>query len=86
MTFVSRVLPPIPPPDAPPLQRDLPTVDIASNYELVQKLEPFVRGLAHDLASLRVVVRRALEQTLPELRAHEQAIAELMAVYLEIYE
>ncbi|OII65542.1 hypothetical protein BJP40_01225 [Streptomyces sp. CC53] len=81
VTFISRVLPPVPGADAPPLERDLARVDIASNYELVRRLDPYVRHATSSLGELSDATRTALTAHLPELLPHQDDIRRFLAQY-----
>ncbi len=80
VTFVSRVLPPIPA-DATSLEARMSDLDFASSYQLIRRLEPQLRG-AGTRAELDVTLARVLRAQLPELVEDQQAIAELMSAYL----
>ncbi|RPE36462.1 concanavalin A-like lectin/glucanase superfamily protein [Kitasatospora cineracea] len=81
VTYVSRVLAPVPPPGAPPLERAMRTENIASNYELIKRLEPYVRPAATSSASLAAATRDALAAQLPELLPHAAEITEYLGHY-----
>ncbi len=81
VTFISRVLPPVPGADAPPLEQDLARVDIASNYELVRRLDPYVRHATGSLGELADATRTALAAHLPELLPHQDDIRRFLAQY-----
>lgn len=52
VTHVSRVLPPVPPPGAPPLDKAMRAENIDSNYALIKRLEPSVRTATKNAADL----------------------------------
>jgi Concanavalin A-like lectin/glucanases superfamily/PLAT/LH2 domain len=81
VTFVSRVLPEFPDPTAPPLEKALVAVDIDSNYELIQQLDPYVRDSKDSYSTLAQAVGEALDTYLPELVAYKAQIAQFMADY-----
>ncbi|MEV0535550.1 LamG domain-containing protein [Kitasatospora sp. NPDC050463] len=81
VTYVSRVLAPVPPPTAPPLEKAMRTENIASNYELIKRLEPYVRPAATSTGSLAVATRDALTAHLPELLPHATEITSYLAGY-----
>ncbi|MFJ5881761.1 LamG-like jellyroll fold domain-containing protein [Kitasatospora cineracea] len=81
VTYISRVLAPVPPPGAPPLERAMRTENIASNYELIKRLEPYVRSAATSSANLAAVTRDALAAQLPELLPHAAEITEYLGHY-----
>ncbi|WP_411129153.1 LamG-like jellyroll fold domain-containing protein [Streptomyces sp. x-19] len=86
VTFVSRKLPKTLPDDAPQLalEKDMRSVDLSSNYELVRRLEPYVDPAAQDLGELSRQVRDALDLHLPELTPHTEQITQFMADYYGI--
>ncbi|GGZ36378.1 hypothetical protein GCM10010387_33050 [Streptomyces inusitatus] len=86
VTFVSRVLPPVPGADAPPLEQELIRADIASNYELVRRLDPYVRQATGSTTLLAEAVRAALTAHLPQLLPHEAAIRRFLADYYDVTE
>ncbi len=81
VTYISRVLAPVPPPGAPPLERAMRTENIASNYELIKRLEPYVRPAATSSANLAAATRDALTAHLPELLPHAAEITEYLGHY-----
>lgn len=81
VTFVSRVLPPVPSADAPPLEQSMHAIDIASNYELIRRLDPYVRTAATSMARLADATTTALARQLPELIPHTIDITQLLADY-----
>ncbi|KOV39011.1 hypothetical protein ADK60_01295 [Streptomyces sp. XY431] len=86
VTFVSRILPPVPAADAPPLEQDLIRADIASNYELVRRLDPYVRQATATSTALAAATRAALSTHLPHLLAHEEVITRFLTDYYGITE
>lgn len=81
VTFVSRVLPPVPPPGAPPVERAMRTENIASNYELIQRLAPYTRTATASKAILATATRAALAKHLPELLPHAAEVIDYLADY-----
>ncbi|MEV0372467.1 LamG-like jellyroll fold domain-containing protein [Streptomyces sp. NPDC050636] len=81
VTFVSRVLPPVPPADAAPLEQAMRQLDVESNYELVRRLDPYVKAAATGLPALSAAVRTALATHLPELSPHADDVVQFMAQY-----
>ncbi|MFI1452219.1 hypothetical protein [Streptomyces roseus] len=81
VTYVSRVLAPVPPPGAPPLERAMRAENIDSNYELIKRLEPYVRTAA-TTGALATATREALAAQLPELVPHAGEITEYLTRYL----
>ncbi|WP_380283074.1 hypothetical protein [Kitasatospora purpeofusca] len=81
VTFVSRVLPDIPPADAPPLEKAMRQLDVESNYELVRRLDPYVKGAATGLSELAEATRTTLARELPELLPHADDVIGFLAQY-----
>ncbi len=84
VTFVSRVLPEIEAPNAPPIEKAIRKVNIESNYELIKKLEPFVKNKTQDAAIFADAVRHTLKNYLPELQPFEADIIEYAALYFGV--
>ncbi|SDS73183.1 Concanavalin A-like lectin/glucanases superfamily protein [Streptomyces sp. TLI_053] len=81
VTYVSRVLAPVPPPGAPPLEKAMRAENIDSNYELIRRLEPYVRPAATSSAALATATRDALAAQLPELLPHATEIIGYLTRY-----
>jgi hypothetical protein len=84
VTYVSRVLPDIPSATAPlsDLEQTLTTIpDVNSNYELIQKLDPYVRNHKGSLGELEQAIAEILTRALPELLPHQGEIVRFMADY-----
>lgn len=82
VTYVSRVLEDVPSSaQLSPLERTLPTIDLSSNYELIRKLDPLVRGQKDSYATLSDAVGNALSRYLPELLPHKNEVIQFMADY-----
>ncbi|MFI1004293.1 LamG-like jellyroll fold domain-containing protein [Streptomyces galbus] len=81
VTYVSRVLAPVPPPGAPPLEKAMRAENIDSNYELIRRLEPYVRPAATSTAALATATREALAAHLPELVPHAIEIIDYLTRY-----
>ncbi|MEH6374564.1 LamG domain-containing protein [Streptomyces sp. KLMMK] len=81
VTFVSRLLPPVPAGGAAPLERTMRRLDVESNYELVRRLDPYVKGAATGRAELAGAVRSALAAHLPELSPHAEEVIGFLAQY-----
>ncbi|MGK7941795.1 MAG: LamG-like jellyroll fold domain-containing protein [Crocosphaera sp.] len=84
VTFVSRILPDFPDPTAAPLESTLKAQNISSNWQLIQKLDPFVRNHTQDLSRFGDAVRRSLQTYLPELVPHSNEIISYLALYYGI--
>ncbi|MEV6684377.1 LamG domain-containing protein [Streptomyces sp. NPDC051130] len=81
VTYVSRVLAPVPPPGAPPLEMAMRAENIDSNYELIRRLEPYVRPAATSAAALAATTRDTLAAQLPELLPHSAEIIDYLSRY-----
>ncbi|MFB6397761.1 LamG-like jellyroll fold domain-containing protein [Polymorphospora lycopeni] len=81
VTYISRVLQPIPTDTTPPLEKVMRAQHIDSNYELIRKLEPYVRDATTSVSRLAEATRDALDRHLPELSPHAPEIAEYLALY-----
>ncbi|MEU6232174.1 hypothetical protein [Kitasatospora sp. NPDC047058] len=68
------MLAPVPPPGAPPLEKAMRAENIDSNYELIRRLEPYVRPAATTSEALAAATRSALAAQLPELLPHAPEI------------
>jgi len=83
VTYVSRVLAKTAdqPATATPLEKALVDLDIASNYQLIKTLEPFVRDRAGNYADFGRAVRAAVANYLPDLQPHVDEIVEFLVRY-----
>lgn len=81
VTFVSRILPEIEAPNAPPLEKAIRAANIESNWELIKKLEPFVQTKTQDFVTFADAVRSAIATYFPELQGHEEAVLQYLALY-----
>ncbi|MEV0734140.1 LamG domain-containing protein, partial [Polymorphospora sp. NPDC050346] len=81
VTYISRVLEPIPTDTTPPLEKLIRAQHIDSNYELIRKLEPYVRDATTNVSRLADATRDALDRHLPELSPHAAEITEYLALY-----
>ena len=82
VTYVSRVLEEVPSsPNLTPLEKTLTTIDISSNFELIRKLDPLVRGQKDSSGTLSKAVSEALRLYLPELLPHTSEVIQYMADY-----
>ena len=84
VTFVSRILPDFPDNTAPNLEKTLKAENIDSNWQLIQKLDPFVRNKTQDTATFGDAVRKALRSYLPELMPHREEIVKYLSLYYGI--
>ncbi|MFF7638236.1 LamG-like jellyroll fold domain-containing protein [Kitasatospora sp. NPDC008050] len=81
VTFVSRVLPDVPPAGAPPLEKAMRQIDVESNYELIRRLDPYVKGAATSLPELAEATRSVLAAQLPDLLPHAADVTGFLAQY-----
>lgn len=86
VTFISRILPPVPPTTAPPFEQKMRTIDIASNYELIRRLDPYLSTATSSVSQLADATRTALTDHLPQLLPHAMEITQLLAEYYDISE
>lgn len=86
VTFVSRILPEIPPPTAPPLERNMKIADVDSNWQLIQKLEPFVRNKTGSFAEFSDAIRKAVHTYLPELEPSLPEIIQYLSAYYQVFD
>ncbi|WP_018635739.1 LamG-like jellyroll fold domain-containing protein [Parafrankia elaeagni] len=84
VTYVSRVLPAVPPASAPPLEKAMRKADFASDAELIARLTPYVRDATADWDELQAATAEAVRLHLPELVPHTKAITELFARYFGV--
>ncbi len=86
VTFVSRLLPEFgeeasPEDQQAQTEKALKDLDINSNYELVQRLDPFVRNATTDYSKFVDAVHSALRTYMPELWPHRDNIVEYLSLY-----
>jgi hypothetical protein len=86
VTFVSRVLPEIPAPSAPPLERNMKAAGVEDNWQLIQKLEPFVLGKTATFEEFSDAIREAVRTYYPELTENSEEIIEYLSAYYQVYE
>jgi hypothetical protein len=82
VTYVSRVLQQVG--STAPLDEALAALDIASNYELIRTLEPFVRGHTGRYHDFVAAVRSAVSRYLPDLLPHLDDILAFAVLYYEV--
>ncbi|MBP0453037.1 hypothetical protein J5Y04_26345 [Kitasatospora sp. RG8] len=56
-------------------------LDVESNYELVRRLDPYVKSAATSLPELAEATRTALARELPELLPHATDVTGFLAQY-----
>ena len=81
VTFVSRLLPDFDDPTVAPMECAMKAENIDSNWQLIQKLEPFVRNKTGDTVAFGDAVREALTRYLPELTPHSTEIIQYLKLY-----
>ncbi|WP_329558840.1 LamG domain-containing protein [Streptomyces uncialis] len=86
VTFVSRILPPVPATTAPPLEQKMRTIDVASNYELIRRLDPYVSTFTSSQSQLADATRTALTEHLPQLLPYALEISLLLSEYYDVSE
>ena len=84
VTFVSRILPDFQGPIDAPLEIALKADNIDSNWQLIQKLDPFVRNHTQDSVAFSDAARKALDLYLPELKPHSIEIIRYLRLYYGI--
>ncbi|HEX4948950.1 MAG TPA: LamG-like jellyroll fold domain-containing protein [Blastocatellia bacterium] len=85
VTYVSRTLEPFTaaPPSA--LDKAMQDLNVASNYELIKVLEPFVRD-KRGFVAFADAVRQTLTTYLPELQPHAETIIQYASLYFGVIE
>lgn len=86
VTFVSRVLPEFADPTTAPLESAMKAENIESNYQLIKKLEPFVKSKTSNYIEFSDAVRNTLTTYLPELQPHAVDIIKYAALYFGVEE
>ena len=81
MTYVSRVLPKVPAADAPPVERAMQAENIASNWELIKRLSPYVSSATGSYSELAAATKEALALELPGLLPYSDQITRYLALY-----
>jgi len=84
VTFVSRILPDFPSSTAPSLETKMKDLNIASNYELVRRLDPFVRDHTANFTQFKDAVTMAVQAYLPELST-EQELSQITLFLADYY-
>ena len=86
VTFVSKLLPEIPDASAPPLEKNMKVANVESNWQLVQKLDPFVRNKVNDPVQFGQAVRDAIQTYLPTLAENTEEIVQFLSAYYQVFE
>ncbi|MCV6590661.1 MAG: LamG domain-containing protein [Marinobacterium sp.] len=84
VTFVSRVLPEFVDDASIPMAGSMKKLNINSNWELIRRLEPFVKNRTADPVIFADAVRQALQQSLPELLPHAEDIIDFLGDYYAV--
>ncbi len=84
VTFVSRVLPPFNDSAPSSLEKTMQASNISSNWELIKRLEPFVRDKANQPALFTTAVHNAVDAYLPELSPHKTEIVGYLMLYFGV--
>ncbi|WP_189868180.1 LamG domain-containing protein [Streptomyces noursei] len=84
VTFISRKLPAAITDNAPSMEKAMRAENVSSNYELIRKLEPYVKEHTTSRHDLTTAVRTAIIQHYPNLTPHTQQITDYLALYYEI--
>jgi PKD repeat protein len=83
VTYVSRTLQPFTDAPASALDKAMQDLNVASNYELIKVLEPFVRD-KRGFVAFADAVRQALRTYLPELEPHAETIVTYASLYFGV--
>ncbi|WP_306361437.1 LamG-like jellyroll fold domain-containing protein [Nocardia sp. CC227C] len=81
VTYISRILQSIPPSTASPLEKAMRAENIDSNFELIKRLEPYVRDATASRTELTAATKNALALHLPELLPNAEDITTYLAQY-----
>jgi hypothetical protein len=84
VTYVSRLLPAVPAADAPPVVKAMRVENISSNWELIKRLEPYVKSSTGSMRELTAATREALMLELPALVPHADQITNYLGLYYGI--
>ena len=84
VTFISRILPEFTSDAIAPVEKAMKAANIASNWELIKKLEPFVKNKTDDASIFAKAVRQTIATYLPELEGHEDEIIKYAALYFGV--
>ncbi|MGK7880576.1 MAG: hypothetical protein AB4060_10810, partial [Crocosphaera sp.] len=82
VTFVSRLLPEMTDDTvASPLEQAMRAENVESNWQLIKKIEPFVKNKTGDAVAFSNAVRQALQDYLPELVPHATEVIQYLQLY-----
>ncbi|WP_411146028.1 LamG-like jellyroll fold domain-containing protein [Streptomyces sp. x-80] len=86
VTFISRTLSETVPDSAPAVEKAMRAENIDSNYELIRKLEPYIKDRATSYRELARAVRDTLARQFPGLVPHTEQIIGYLSVYYALGE
>ncbi|MFJ6215155.1 LamG-like jellyroll fold domain-containing protein [Streptomyces sp. NPDC092296] len=81
VTYISRTLADNPGQGASALDKSMAKEDISSNYELIRRIDPYVRDHTADRGDLATSVKEALATQLPGLLPHTEQVTDYLALY-----
>ena len=81
VTFVSRILPEFVDDNEIPMAKAMKKENVNSNWQLIQKLEPFVKNKTADAVTFAGAVRQAIQQYLPEMQPHADEVIDYLGDY-----
>lgn len=84
VTFCSRILPDFQSSAQPSLEKSMKDINIVSNYELIRRLDPFVRNNTGNFIELAEAVKLTVTTHLPQL-ASEQDLAKITLFMADYY-
>ena len=85
VTFLSRILPDVDDSAASSTEALLRELEIDSNYELIKRLEPFVRDKTNDYAEFAEAVREAIGNYMPKLAPAQDEITHFLSLYFQVF-
>ncbi len=85
VTYISRVLPEVGDPTTTP-DSFLKEANIESNYELIRRLQPYVRSKTDTYQEFAEAVREAVVNYLPELTDYQDEVLEFMSLYYQVFD
>lgn len=86
VTFVSRVHQRFDDRGTSELEQAMQEMDVASNYELIKRLEPFVQGKTHSYNDFRNAIFGAIDKYMPALHDHRSTIVQYLCLYFGVPE
>lgn len=82
--FVSRILPEISAKNNLPIEKAMKSLNVSSNFQLIQKMEPYVKNKIHNVNFFRKAVKETLQLYLPELVPHEIDVINFSETYYDV--